>query len=54
MAEQRPLNLRRAWLREHRRAIIITVVALAVLVLLPLLAFPLLGGLGGGVISEMQ
>jgi hypothetical protein len=54
MAEQRPLNLRRAWLREHRRAIIIVIVVVAVLVLLPLLVFPFLGGLGGGVISEMQ
>jgi hypothetical protein len=55
MAEQRPLNPRRAWLSEHRRAIIILVIVVVVaIVVLPWLALSFLGGLGGGVTSEIQ
>jgi hypothetical protein len=53
VAQQWP-QIIRDWLSEHRRAVVTVLIVVAILVLVPLLAFPFLGGLGGGVVSEIQ
>jgi hypothetical protein len=54
MADSRPPTARRSWIVEHKRSLIALLIVVAILVLLPLLGMPLLGGLGGGVVSQPQ